>query len=96
MKHCVQSRSRGIFYIIKRRKAKWIDHILHKNCLIEHSIEGKAEEILEVTGRRGRRSKQLLDDIKETKIFGNFKEKALYRTLGRTSFGRGYGHVLTL
>jgi hypothetical protein len=28
-------------------------------------MEGKIEERIEVTGRRGRRRKQLLDDLKE-------------------------------
>jgi hypothetical protein len=46
---------------IKRRKANWCCHILGRNCLLKHVIEGK----IEVTGRRGRRSKHLLDDLKE-------------------------------
>jgi hypothetical protein len=38
---------------------------LRRNCLIKHVIEGKIEGRIEVTGRRGRRGKQLLDDDKE-------------------------------
>jgi hypothetical protein len=45
-------------------KTKWIGHILHKNCLIKHVIEGKIEEMIEVTGRRGRKRKKLPDDLK--------------------------------
>jgi hypothetical protein len=29
---------------IKRRKANWIDHILHRSCLLKHVIEGKREK----------------------------------------------------
>jgi hypothetical protein len=46
---------------IKRREMKWIGHILRKNCLLKHIIEGKIERRTEATGRRGRRCKQLLD-----------------------------------
>jgi hypothetical protein len=45
---------RNIIHTIKRRKANWIGHILCKNCLLKHIIEGKAGGI-EVTVRRGRR-----------------------------------------
>jgi hypothetical protein len=41
--------------IIKKRKANWIGHMLHRNCLLKHVIEGKIKERVEVTGRRGRR-----------------------------------------
>jgi hypothetical protein len=37
------------------------------NCLVKHVIVGKIEGRIEVMGRRGRRWKQLLDDIKETR-----------------------------
>jgi hypothetical protein len=42
---------------------------------------------------RGRRSKQLPDDLKENTRYCNFKEEALDCTLWRSLFGRGYGHV---
>jgi len=32
-----------MLHVIKRRKANWIDHILHINCLLKHVIEGKIE-----------------------------------------------------
>jgi hypothetical protein len=54
---------RNIVHTIKRRKANWIGHILRRNCLLKHVIEGK----LEITRRRGR-CKQLLDDRKEDRI----------------------------
>jgi hypothetical protein len=56
---------RNILLTIKRRKTNWIGHILRRNCLLKHVIEGKLEGRIEMTGRRGRRRKQLLYDLKE-------------------------------
>jgi hypothetical protein len=47
-----------------------------------------------MTGRRGRRRKQLLDDLKEKRRCWKLKEEALDRTLWRTRFGRRYGPVV--
>jgi hypothetical protein len=49
---------------MKRMMAYWIGHILSRNCLLKHVIEVKIERRIEVTGRRGRRRKQLLDNPK--------------------------------
>jgi len=46
-----------------------------------------------MTELRGRRCKQLLDDLKEMRGYWKLKEEALNRKLWRTRFGRGYGHV---
>jgi hypothetical protein len=62
---------RDILHTIKQRKANWIGHILRRNYLLKHCIEGKIEE----SGRRGRRGKQLLDDFKEREGTGNRKRK---------------------
>jgi hypothetical protein len=85
---------RNIVHTIKRRKANWIGHILRRNCLLKHVIEGKLEVRIEMTGRRGRRRKQLLDDLKEKKRYWKLKEEALDRTVWRTRFRRGYGPVV--
>jgi hypothetical protein len=85
---------RNILHTIKRRKANWIGHILRKNCLLKHVIEGKLEGMIEMTERRGRRHKQLLDDLKENRRYWKLKEEVLNRTLWRTRFGRGYGPVV--
>ena len=85
----------NILHTIKRRKAKCIGHTLRRNCLLKHIIEGKIEEGIEVTGRQGRRRKQLLNDLKGKRGYRKFKEKALDRTLWRTRFGIGYGLVVT-
>jgi hypothetical protein len=46
---------RNILHTMKRRKANWISHILHRNCLLKHIIKGKTEGRIEVMGRQGRR-----------------------------------------
>jgi len=43
-----------------------------------------------VTGRRGKRRKQLLDDLKKPSEYWKLKAEALDRTLWRTGFRRGY------
>jgi hypothetical protein len=63
--------------------------MLRRNCLLSHIIEGK----IIGTRRRGRRRKQLSDDLKEARRNWKLKEKAQNRTLWRTQFGRGYGPV---
>ena len=40
-------------------------------------------------GRRGRRRKQQLDELKDRSRYGKLKE--VDRSLWRTRFGRGYG-----
>jgi hypothetical protein len=42
-------------------------------------------------GRRERRRKQLLGDLKENRRYWKLKEEALDRPLWRAGFGRGYG-----
>ena len=49
--------------LIRKRKANWIGHILSRNCLLQRVTEGKIEGGIEVTGRRGRRRRKLLDDL---------------------------------
>jgi hypothetical protein len=42
-----------------------IGYNLGGSCFLKHVIEGKVEGRIKVTGRQGRRFKQLLDDLKE-------------------------------
>ena len=67
---------------------------MSRNCLLKHVIEGKIKERLEVTGRRGRRRKQLLDDLKEKRGYFKQKHEALDHTVWRIHFGRAYGTVV--
>jgi len=44
--------------------------------------------------RRGRRCKQLLDELKDARRYWKLQEAALDRTAWRTGFGRGYRPVV--
>jgi hypothetical protein len=46
-----------------------------------------------MTGRRGRKRRKLLDDLKE-RGYSHLKEEALDRTMWRARFGRGLGPVV--
>jgi hypothetical protein len=70
---------RNILYEISKRKANWIGYILRRNCLLQHVIEGKIKGGTEVTGRRERRRRKLLDDLKERRGYSHLKEKDLDR-----------------
>ena len=49
---------------------------------------------IEVTRRRGRRRKKLLDDLKDRRGYYQLKEEALDCTMWRNRFGRGFGPVV--
>ena len=78
---------RNILHEIRKRKANWIGHILRRNCLLRRVTEGKIQGGIEVTGRRGRRRRKLLDDLKERRRYSHLKEEALDRTMWRARFG---------
>jgi len=63
---------------------------VHGNCLLKCVIDGKTEGNIEVMGVRGRRHKQLQDDLEEKRGHWKLKEDALDRALWRAVFGRGY------
>ena len=85
---------RNILHEIRKRKANWIGHILRRNCLLQWVIEGKIKGGIEVTGRRGRKRRKLLDDLKERRVYSHMKEEALDRTMWRARFGRVFGPVV--
>jgi hypothetical protein len=87
---------RNILHEISKRKANWIGHILHRNCILQRVIEGKIKGRIEVTGRRGRRRRKLLDDLRERGGYSHLKEEALDRTMWRARFGKGFGPVVRL
>ena len=87
---------RNILHEISKRKANWIGHILCRNCLLQRVIEGKIKGGIQVTGRRGRRRRKLLDDLKERRGYSHLKEEALDRTVWRNRFGGGFGPVVRL
>ena len=86
---------RNILHEIRKRKANWIGHILRRNCLLQRVIEGKIKGGIEVTERRGRKRRKLLDDLKERRGYSQLKEEALDRTMWRARFGRGFGPVVS-
>jgi hypothetical protein len=63
-------------------------------CPSKQVIEGKVKGEIEVTRRRGRRRKKLLDDLKERRGYSHLKEETLDRTIWRNRFGRGVGPVV--
>jgi len=91
--HFVESRRKGLSYTEKRRIANWIGHILRRNCLIKRNIKGKIFGIIDVTGKRGRKHRQLLADLKEQKIHVCWKltVQLIDSTVWRTGFENNYG-----
>jgi len=87
---------KNILHEIRKRKANCIGHILRRNCLLQRVIEEKIKGGIEVTGRRGRRRRKLLDDLKERQGYSHLKEEALDRTMWRARFVRGFGPIVRL
>jgi hypothetical protein len=85
---------RNILHEISKMKANLIGHILRRNCLLQRVIEGKIKGGIGVTGRRGRRRRKLLDDLKGRRGYSHLKEEAVDRTMWRARFGRGFGPVV--
>jgi hypothetical protein len=59
-------KERSTMHKITPKKGIWICHILHRNCLLKHVIEDK----IAVTGKRGKRHKQLPNDLTEKEDTG--------------------------
>jgi hypothetical protein len=87
---------RNILHVIHGRKTNRIAHILRRNCLLKHIIEGKIQGKISVTGRQGRRLKQLMDDLKEARGNWKFKGETRNRTMWRTGYGRGCGRAIRM
>ena len=85
---------RNILHEISKRKDNWTGRNFHRNCLLQRVIEGKIKGWKEVTGRRGRRRRMLLDDLKERREYSHLKEEALDRPIWRVCFGRGFGPLV--
>jgi hypothetical protein len=59
---------RNILNTVNRRKVNWIGHMLRGNWLLKHVTGGTLEGRIQVTGRRARRHKMLLDYLQEERI----------------------------
>jgi hypothetical protein len=94
-KNYLQSRSRGISYMkyVNRRLTRLVTFCV-ETAFYKLVIEGKIKVGIEVTGRRGRRRRNQLDDLKERRGYSHLKEEALDRTMWRAGFGRGFGTVV--
>jgi hypothetical protein len=78
--HRVKEERNILLHTVNKKEAKWIGHILRRNCLLKLVIVGKIVRAV----RRGRRRKQILDDPKERRGYWKSEEEALDRTLWRT------------
>jgi hypothetical protein len=67
---------------------------LCRNCILQQVIEGKIKGGIKVTGRRGRRCRKLLDDLKERRGYSHLKEEPVERTMWTSRFGRGFVPVV--
>ena len=59
-----------IYYMFIVNKVNWIEHILRKNCPLHDAIEGQLAEVKGV----GRRRRQLLGDLKNTRYWQLMEE----------------------
>jgi hypothetical protein len=57
-------KSRIVTWRQRGEKSRGIGNILLRNCFLKHVMKGNVEGRMEV---KGRRSKQLLDELKETR-----------------------------
>jgi hypothetical protein len=94
-KYCLESRSRGISYMkyVNGRQIGLVTFCVETafhNGLLKERYKGR----IEVTGRRGRRRRKLLDDLKEMRGYSHLKEETLDRNMWRAGFGRGFGPVV--
>jgi len=74
------SRYQGFTSNISRTNPVWVGHILRRNCPVKYITAGKIGEIV-WEGGRGRRSKQLMDDVKEKREYWKLEEETLDRTV---------------
>jgi hypothetical protein len=85
---------RNILHEIRKLKVNWISHIFRRNCLLRQVIEGNINEWIKMTGKRGRRRRNLLVDLKERRGYSHLKDEALDRNMWIGRFGRGFGPVV--
>jgi hypothetical protein len=86
-----------VYYSVGERAERGVALVVHKNVVrsvVKKIIEGKIKGEMEVTRRRGRRRKKLLDDLKDRRGYSHLKEEALHRTMCRNRFGGGFGLVV--
>jgi len=82
--HASSDRFTGCFIITHFGSLK--QTAVFPNGKLNNIIEGNIEGRIEVTGRRGKRPKQLQIDVKERRGYCKLKKEALDRTVWRTRF----------
>jgi hypothetical protein len=89
-------KQRKILQTIKMKEVNWIGHVLCRNCLLRHVTEGNIEGRIDVTERRGRRQKKLMNDLEKTRRMPSIErestrspsvENSLWRRLGTCNTG---------
>jgi hypothetical protein len=75
-----------------KNKQGWLDWLGLAYELSSKTCYWRKDRMRELMGRQGRRRKQLVDDIKKTRVCWKLKKKDC--TLWRTRFGRGCGPVI--
>jgi hypothetical protein len=78
---------RNILHEIRKWNANSIGHILRRNCLLKQIIERKIKGEMEVTRRRERRRRKLVDDLKDRRGYCHLKGEAVDRTMLKNRFG---------
>jgi hypothetical protein len=81
---------RNILHEISKPEANWIVHILRRNCLLRQANKWKIKGRIKVTGRRGRRHRKVLGDLKERSGYSHLKKEGLDRTMWWAHFGTGF------
>jgi hypothetical protein len=81
---------RKILHTRKRRIDNWIGNFLRGNFLLKSVNKGN----MAMTRRRGRKYKQLLDNLKEKRRYWKMIKEILDHTVRRTRFRIGYGPVV--
>jgi hypothetical protein len=94
-KYYLESRSREISCMKKvNGKLSGLVAFCVETAFLLQVIEGKIKGGIEVTGRRGRRRRKLLDDLKERRRYSHLKEKSLDRTMWCARLGRSFGPLV--
>jgi hypothetical protein len=78
---------RNILHVLKRRA----NGILRSNGLLKHVIKRKIEGRMKAMGRRGRRRKQILNQLQQKRGYLKLVEEALNQSLWKTHLEGVYG-----
>jgi len=81
----------GILYKLQRK----LELLALPFCILYIKvIKRKIKGEMEVTRRRGRRRRKLLDDLQDRRGYSHLKEEALDRTMWQKCFGGGFEPVV--